>query len=679
MRAGFYPKLAFDGIRKNKRMYIPYILTCVGMVMMYYIVSFLQFSDKIAWIKGTDTVRSTLTFGTWVIAIFAVIFLFYTNSFLIRRRKKEFGLYNILGMGKRNIGFILVWETIIVAVISLVAGIVLGFAFSKLAELGLVNMLQADVDFTLSVSFDAIGMTLIVFAVIFLLLFLNSLRQIKFASAVSLLKSENVGEKPPKGNWFFGILGVLILAAAYVLVISIADPIAALVFFFLAVIMVIVGTYLIMISGSVLFCRILQKRKGYYYKPNHFVSISSMVYRMKRNGAGLASICILATMVLVMISSTATLFFGTEDSINSRYPRDINMDYRFAEASDMNDENIDILRSNITKISEECGVKSDNISEQRSASISGVLDGNKVECNSAYISYTSGLTNLWQFVFVPLADYNSAMNTNETLEDDEVLIYSPKVEYTEDTLSFNRACTLKVKKRIDEFYKTNEAALLNISSMVIVVPDIIKTAESFDEFTFENGEKYLNIRWQYNFDVDADEEKQLELIDKFNNDYLDNGGSSIFEQRYIECREENRDYVIGTNGGFLYLGIILSIVFVFAAVLIIYYKQISEGYEDQSRFEIMQKVGMTKQEIRKSINSQLLTVFFLPLILAGIHLAFAFPIIQKVLVLFSIYNVGLFALTTVICFLAYALIYIIVYKITSNAYYNIVSGVKDKV
>lgn len=678
MRAGIYPKLAFDGIRKNKRMYIPYILTCVGMVMMYYIVSFLQSSDKIAWIKGTDTVRSTLTFGTWVIAIFAVIFLFYTNSFLIRRRKKEFGLYNILGMGKRNIGFILMWETIIVAAISLVAGIVLGFAFSKLAELGLVNMLQADVDFTLSVSFDAIGMTLIVFAAIFLLLFLNSIRQIKFASAVSLLKSENVGEKPPKGNWFLGILGVFILAAAYVLVISIDDPIAALVFFFLAVIMVIVGTYLIMISGSVLFCRILQKRKGYYYKPNHFVSISSMVYRMKRNGAGLASICILATMVLVMISSTATLFFGTEDSINSRYPRDINMDYRFAEASDMNDENIDILRSNITKISEECGVKSDNISEMRSAIISGVMDGNKVECNSANISYATGLTNLWQFVFVPLADYNSAMNTNETLEDDEVLIYSPKVEYTKDTLSFNRACTLKVKKQIDEFYNINEAALLNISSMVIVVPDIIKTAESFDEFTFENGEKYLSIRWQYNFDVDADEEKQLELIDKFNNDYLDNGGSSIFEQQYIECREEQRGYVIGTNGGFLYLGIILSIVFVFAAVLIIYYKQISEGYEDQSRFEIMQKVGMTKQEIRKSINSQLLTVFFLPLILAGIHLAFAFPIIQKVLVLFSIYNVGLFALTTVICFLAYALIYIIVYKITSNAYYNIVSGAKDK-
>ena len=225
----------------------------------------------------------------------------------------------------------------------------MGFAFSKLAELGLVNMLQADVDFTLSVSFDAIGMTLIVFAVIFLLLFLNSLRQIKFASAVSLLKSENVGEKPPKGNWFFGILGVLILAAAYVLVISIDNPISALVFFFLAVIMVIVGTYLIMISGSVLFCRILQKRKGYYYKPNHFVSISSMVYRMKRNGAGLASICILATMVLVMISSTATLFFGTEDSINSRYPRDINMDYRFAEASDMNDENIDLSLIHISE------------------------------------------------------------------------------------------------------------------------------------------------------------------------------------------------------------------------------------------------------------------------------------------------------------------------------------------
>ena len=326
MKKGFYPKLAFDGIRKNKKMYLPYILTSIGMVMMYYIIIFLQFSQSIKDAVQSSTVTQILGLGSWVIAIFSCIFLFYTNSFLIKRRKKEFGLYNILGMDKHNLGIILFWETLIIAVISLVIGLAAGIAFSKLAELVFLNLLKSDATFDLTVSSQGIGLCAIIFTVINILLFFNSLRQVRLSSAISLVKSEQTGEKPPKGNWIFGILGVLLLGGAYYISLSIEEPLQALTLFFVAVIMVIIGTYLVMISGSVLFCRLLQKNKKYYYKPNHFVSVSSMVYRMKRNGAGLASICILATMVLVMISSTTSLYFGEEDALAIRYPREINID-----------------------------------------------------------------------------------------------------------------------------------------------------------------------------------------------------------------------------------------------------------------------------------------------------------------------------------------------------------------
>lgn len=680
MRLGIYPKLAFDGIRKNKRMYIPYILTCVGMVMMYYIVNFLAEDETLSYMKGGTRAGDMLLIGSWVIAIFACIFLFYTNSFLMRRRKKEFGLYNILGMGKRNIGFILLWETLIIAVFSLFVGLLFGIIFSKLAELGLVNIIQGDINYSLSVSLGSIVMTLVLFGAIFVLLFFNSLRQVRFSSAVSLLKSENVGEKPPKANWFLGILGILILGAAYYIAVSIEDPISAILWFFAAVVMVVVGTYLVMIAGSVLFCRILQKRKGYYYKPNHFVSVSSMVYRMKRNGAGLASICILATMVLVMISSTTCLYFGNEDSLKARYPKEINMDYCFLSTNDMSDENISAIRSDVLKVTEKYNLKSDEVYDYRTAFIAGCLDGSEVECDSSHMNYSNmvSYSDVYQFYFVPLEDYNKMMNTNETLQDDEALLYVYRDDYKENTLSFNRAESFKIKKHIDKFTDSADAALSIIPSMFLVVPDIEKTIESFQDITYDDGSMMMNLRWQYDFDTGLDKEKQIELYNELNDFYINNKSSGNYEIQYIESREVNKDSFYDIFGGLLYLGIILSIVFIFAAVLIIYYKQISEGYEDQTRFEIMQKVGMTKREIRKSINSQLLTVFFLPLIVAGLHLAFAFPIIQKLLLLFNMFNVSLFVITTVISFLVFALLYAAVYKITSNAYYNIVSGAKDK-
>lgn len=684
MKKGFYLKLAFDGIRKNKKMYLPYILTSIGMVMMYYIIIFLQFSQNIKDAVRSSTVSDILGLGSWVIAIFSCIFLFYTNSFLIKRRKKEFGLYNILGMDKHNLGIILFWETLIIAAISLVVGLAAGIAFSKLAELIFLNLLKSDVTFDLTVSSQGIGLCAIIFTVIYILLFFNSLRQVRFSSAISLVKSEQTGEKPPKGNWILGILGVLLLGGAYYLAISIKEPLQAMMLFFVAVIMVIIGTYLIMISGSVLFCRLLQKNKKYYYKSNHFVSVSSMVYRMKRNGAGLASICILATMVLVMISSTTSLYFGEEDALASRYPREININFTTLDTQIYKDGEADKIRSEIDEIAKKRNANVHNSLTYLAGVLSGmVTDGNvETDVRNVY-SGAVDYNRVFQFNFVSIDDYNKIMGTDYHLKDGEAMIYLFRKDsnFHGDKLSFNGGPSFKIVRYLDHFISQSDAAMSIVPTMAIFVNDLDKATQGMTDATRQqDSEPVVNFSWTYGFDTGLSEDEQIALT-KAIYEYLSSGltykNADGHLATEIESREQDRNDFYALYGGLFGLGIILSIVFIFAAVLIIYYKQISEGYEDQSRFEIMQKVGMTKKEIRKSINSQLLTVFFLPLIFAGMHLAFAAPIIKKLLLLFNLTNLNLFIVTILISFAAFALFYMIVYKITSNAYYKIVSGAKE--
>lgn len=683
MKKGFYPKLAFDGIRKNKKMYLPYILTSIGMVMMYYIIIFLQFSQSIKDAVQSSTVSQILGLGSWVIAIFSCIFLFYTNSFLIKRRKKEFGLYNILGMDKHNLGIILFWETLIIAVISLVIGLAAGIAFSKLAELIFLNLLKSDVTFDLTVSSQGIGLCAIIFTVINILLFFNSLRQVRFSSAISLVRSEQTGEKPPKGNWLLGILGVLLLGGAYYISLSIKEPLQALTLFFVAVIMVIIGTYLVMISGSVLFCRLLQKNKKYYYKPNHFVSVSSMVYRMKRNGAGLASICILATMVLVMISSTTSLYFGEEDALSSRYPREINISFSSLDTQIYKNGQSDQIRSEIDEIAKKHNANVHNSLTYLAGVLSGMVTDGNVETDIGNVySGTVDYNKVFQFNFVSVDDYNEMMGTDYRLKDGEAMVYLFRKDsnFHGDTLSFNGGQSFKIVRYLDNFISQSDAAMTVVPTMAIFVNDLDKATQGMTDATHQHdSEPVVNFSWTYGFDTGLSEDEQISLSKDINS-YLTDVSDDFKEDIHsteVESREQNRLDFFGLYGGLFGLGIILSIVFIFAAVLIIYYKQISEGYEDQSRFEIMQKVGMTKNEIRKSINSQLLTVFFLPLIFAGMHLAFAAPIIKKLLLLFNLTSLNLFIVTILISFAAFALFYMIVYKITSNAYYKIVSGAKE--
>lgn len=681
MKKGFYAKLAFTGIRKNRRLYIPYILTCIGMVMMFYIVAFLSDSSVLTGIKGGDIMQSMLSLGTGVIGVFALIFLFYTNSFLMRRRKREFGLYNILGMGKGNLARVLLWESVMIAVISLGGGLLAGIALSKIAELGMVNLLQGDVNFTLTLEPEAIVQTLLLFSVIFLLLLLNTLRQIRLANPIALLHSENTGEKPPKANWLAALLGAVLLGGAYYLAVTIENPVQTLIWFFVAVIMVIIASYLLFVAGSVVICKLLQKKKSYYYKTNHFVSVSSMAYRMKRNGAGLASICILCTMVLVMISSTVCLYIGAEDSMRTRYPRNINLDITFKSLEDMDGEKPNAVRQIVEKTAAESGESLQNVLDYRVAGFAAYMKNGLIETNSSHLEnlQLDYYSDVWQIFIVPVSDYNRLMGENETLSEGEALIYTTKSSYPFDTISLGGRTPLKVKKTVSDFADNGVDAMQIIPSVYLFVSDFDSVIEPLLTISDPSGKALVGMHWYYGFDLLCDDETQItiqeNLLEKLRQSkVLESGRASVS----CEGVAQERSGFYGLYGGLFFLGILLGVVFLFAAVLIIYYKQISEGYEDQSRFAIMQKIGMTKKEIRKSINSQVLTVFFMPLITAGVHLAFAFPMIYKLLMLFSLTNQRLLIFVTICCFLIFTLFYVLVYRITSKAYYSIVSGAKEE-
>lgn len=673
MKKGFYSRLAWTGMRKNKKLYTPYILTCIGMVMMFYIVSFLAGSDVLKSMAGGDVMQSILGLGCGVIGVFALIFLFYTNSFLIRRRKKEFGLYNILGMGKWNLARVLFWESLIIAAISLVAGLFAGIALSKFAELGMVNVLEGTASFSMSIAPAAILQTIGLFAVIFFLILLNTLRQIHLTNPIKLLHSESTGEKPPKANWFIALAGAVILAGAYYLAVSIEEPMEALMSFFVAVIMVIVATYMLFMAGSVAVCRILQKKKKYYYKTNHFVSVSSMLYRMKRNGAGLASICILCTMVLVMVSSTVCLYIGAEDSLRNRYPRNINMDTTVSDLALLDSEEADAVRTFSSQVASENGLSLQNVLDYRLADFAGYIHDGRIETDNQFSEYS----NIWQIFIVPLEDYNRLMGQTETLKPGEALLYTTRLgHYDQNTIAIGDSEPLQIKKVVSDFTDNRVDAMQMIPSLYLFVPNFDEVTAPLLELTDTRDRSIVNLHWFYGFDLNCDDETQIgiqeqlsEGLKRFSND------EGIFST-LLEGIAKERVGFYGLYGGLFFLGVLLGIVFLFAAVLIMYYKQVSEGYEDQSRFEIMQKVGMTKKEIKKSINSQVLTVFFLPLLAAGLHLAFAFPLIYKLLTLFALTNQTLLILVTVCCYLVFALFYVLIYRVTSRAYYSIVSGAK---
>lgn len=661
-----YRHLAWDGIRKNSRLYVPYLLTGVGAVSFFYILVALSRLPE-GTLPGSGSVQVILNLGSFVLWVFSLLLLFYTHSFLIRRRNREFALYNVLGMGKRDIARILCWETLLSGGISLAGGLALGILLSKLAELGLLRMVGAATDMVYRVSAGGLLLTLGLYAGIFLLILISSLVRVGRSTAVQLMRSQAEGEKPPRANWALAVLGILLLAGAYYLANTIREPLAALTWFFIAVLMVILATYLLFISGSVALCRLLQRNPRFYYRKRHFVSVSSLVYRMKRNGAGLASICILGTMVLVMLSSTTCLYFGAEDSLRTRYPRDENITAYFPDRASQSGD-LTSLRTAVADAVSRSGMSAANVWEYRSvSSVMTLRDG--------VLSPNEGFGNPVDVTLIPLADYNAAMGTDLTLSQGQVYVCRSRTGYQGTSLTLQNGPTWQVAGLLDNFSPSGSDSASVVTQLWLIVPDL-SAADALEQ-VMNRANMGVSRSWSCGFDLGQEPAR----------DEGDPVAAAIREAlvsrqddiRFnVESLSENRDDFYGSYGSLFFLGILLSVGFSLAAVLIIYYKQISEGYEDQARFDIMQKVGMTRRDIRSSINSQLLLVFFLPLLLAGLHLVFAFPFVHKLLLLFNLWNTRLLVGTTAASFLAFAVLYTLVYRATSTAYYHIVSDGGDR-
>lgn len=677
MKIGFYPRLAWSGIRKNRELYIPYLLTCVGMIMMFYIVSYLYTSTLMTTMRGGSVIAMLMFLGRFVVGAFSIVFLFYTHSFLIRRRKKEFGLYSILGMNKLNLARIMIWESVMVAGISLALGLILGIVFSKMAELLMRLILRSDVDYAMRISPDNVSQTIGLYLTIFILILAVTLWQVRVADPIELLRSENIGERPPKANWPMALAGAVLLGSAYYLAVSIQDPVSSMLWFFVAIMLVIAGTYLLFVAGSVALCRALQKNKRYYYKTSHFVSVSSMVYRMKRNGAGLASICILCTMVLVMLSSTVCLYGGMESSLRSRYPRNIMTDNRAENYEALCEENYAPVRSTIGEVldAHRQTTAADNFLDYACVSLVGVLRDGVVETQGT-ANFGSGQVeykDMWQIFIISLEDYNRLMGTQETLEPGQLMMYTTKMWFRQSSLQF--AGTEQVWQVVNagDFVDNGVDAMQIFPSMFLFVEDVESFIRPMAGWADFYGNPLLSYDWFYGFDLDCPWEEQGTIYYEIQGKLAELAAQGPLHGS-VESMAMNRSDFAEIYGGLFFLGILLSIVFVAATTLIMYYKQISEGYEDQGRFEILQKVGMTKKEVKKSINSQVMTVFFLPLIAAGIHLCFAFPFLYRGLMLFGFSNLWLLVCVAVLAYLLFGVGYVIVYRITSKAYYHLVGG-----
>ena len=637
-----YEKLAVTNLKNNRKTYVPYIFTGVLTVMMFYIIDALSRGKGIT----QDTLKICLQYATGVIVVFAVIFLFYTNSFLIKRRKKEIGVYNILGMGKRHIARMMAVETILTAGISILGGLVFGIIFGKLMYLLLLKILHNSVDMQFSVNGTAIVQTVILFAGIFLLTYLYNILQIQLVNPVELLHGGNQGEKEPKSRWLLVIIGVAALGNGYRIALTTEAPLEALLKFFIAVICVIIGTYALFIAGSIVVLKMLRKNKAYYYNPKHFTSVSGMIYRMKQNGAGLANICVLSTMVLVMVSTTVSLYAGMEDILDSRFPRDVSI---VCNEADTNNE--EILQRLIKEQCEKAGVKITDRVRYRYGSMNAVLKGNNLEKVEQYYP-----DNHFYYVeMITQEEYNRIEKQNVSLKEQEILTYTTNGKCGKKQINI-AGQNYQVKKELSEMTSQpkNTAEMYKTLYIVFANAEQIERIESFS--------------YADKFNLKGDDGKQKEALEQMQNEFYEK-----FPDGTMKSRMLSRSSFYELYGGLFFIGIYLGSMLIMATVLIIYYKQISEGYDDRERYQIMQKVGMSKKEVKRSIRSQVLSVFFLPLVVAVIHVAVAFKVMTKILGVLNLTNVSLFAVCTIITIAVFAVFYIIVYSITAKEYYRIVN------
>ena len=667
MRNSFYFRLALTNIKKHARSYVPYIITCVITIAMFYIIKSLAFNlDKNL---SSISAATSMSLGSIVVAIFAIIFLFYTNSFLLKKRKKEFGLYNILGMEKKHMSALIATESLIVSVISLVLGLIIGIALDKLIFMIVIKLLNGQSPLGFTIIPEAILHTVVLFCIIFAAILLNSVRIVYTTKTIDLLHGSNTGEKEPKTKWLLAILGVLCLGGGYTISIISKNPVSAIGLLFIAIVLVVIGTYFIFVAGIIALLKLLRKNKGFYYKTSHFISVSGMIYRMKQNAVGLANICVLSTMVLVMVSTTSSLVIGMQDTINTISP----YDYSISVVDGKTNQQV---KDDIKNTAADNNLKITKFVDYQYLEFNADLKYNNITASD----YSAESENLVGLIIVTQQDYNMLTNSNVDLSDDQVMMFYPNSFPYSDLTIFDQRYKVKESRKISDFIPGKNLIGYSIyDSYGIVVKDnsqlqqISKYYNSFYKNSETNEYNEPNCCfYECNFNVDADLKKQLEFNEIIKNSELYQGSyyhdsiSSTFKSEILQAFRD-------TYSSLFFLGIFLSILFIMATILIIYYKQISESYDDKERYEIMQNVGMSHTEVKRTIRSQVLTVFFLPLIVAGVHVAFAFPIMSRVLSLLGLMNVTLYITCTVICFLVFALMYGIIFAVTSRLYYKTVN------
>ncbi len=673
MRHHLYLRLAVGNIKNNRRFYLPFLFTAALTVVCFFIMSSIGVNQTL---PGGNTVQIVMHMGVIIVGLFSVIFLYYTNSFLIKRRKKELGLYNILGLEKRHIAAVLTLETVLSALLSIGSGLIIGVLLDRLMFLVLRNLLAFDVTMTYAFHWQSVTWTVIVFAAIFLLLLLANLVQVGRAKPIELLRGGEVGEKEPRVKWPLVVIGLLALGSGYYIAVTTESVIAALGLFFVAVVLVIIGTYCLFLAGSIAVLKVMKRNKGYYYKVRHFVSVSGMLYRMKQNAVGLANICILSTMVLVTVSTTVSLYGGVTDILERRFPYDL--EAHFYNAAEPVKE---YVRTALNEEVEAAGLEVTQLVDYDSLSVALLMDGNRlVPRDDKLLADTAVATSQGAYIQFFTPEGYAAVTGYQVgeLGEHEVAAYVQDGTLPETFNLMGEDYT--VKEWITTAPADSELSGYLGNTFYIVVRDDVVLERIYQAQLAADGESYYasSMDWEFSVNLSGTEAQKAALADRFQarfeTDQLTlNDGSSYPIEWVSTVRQDNISDAYSLYGSFLFLGILLGLLFLMATVLIIYYKQIIEGYDDRARFQIMRQGGMDKKLISSSVRSQVLTMFLLPLGMAAVHLCFAFPLLTRVLKALMLDNVSVFFWCTLITFAAFVVVYVLVYAITARVYYRTVS------
>ena len=669
-----YPRLAWQNIKGDRRFFAPYFLALLGNVAAFYIMTALAVDPGMSQLHGAMYVQSFCFMGMFIAAVFSAVFLLYVNGFLMKQRKKALGLYNILGMGKSHIAAVLFFETLFVGGAGIVCGLLTGLLFHKLVTLALYKLLRFAVPFGFAISWDAMARTAILFGVLIGLTLLSNLNKVRVSKPIELLYGGQVGEREPRTKWFMTLLGVLTLGAGYYIALRTTNGMEAIAFYFVAVFLVIIGTYCLFTAVSIFVLKALRRNKRFYYKTSHFIGVSGMLYRMKQNAVGLANICILSTMVMVMVSGTLSLYLGTQDIVNRQAPSDLTVLVRYDPDEAEPFDPAAMLRFQEGFIQDQGYSVSEDLIYSSFTFTVGRLPDSSYTTENDLVTLGTAITTiqvLTQDAYAAATGVSLGLEAGEVAFDGEEDVLTIHWGALEGAGSFGRS-DLTVAQHLEESLSA-DAAVSDTSTLVVA--DTAALMELYENQKEAYGEDSSWMEWQASFSVDATDE-ELRAVQQAYNQYVRDDAVFAGTGKWWSCgwtlRCDVEADAYGLAGGFLFLGIFLGTIFLMATVLIIYYKQISEGYEDKARFEIMQKVGLSREEVRASIRSQVLMVFFLPIAVAAIHILFDFNMVEKLLTLFQVYNTTLTALCTLGTVLVFFLVYGAVYLLTARTYYKIV-------